>query len=89
MPQNQTPRYPARIRPHVPNAVAPADARERVELVAAARTRMETATAQLEGALGNMLSTGLANPVIEELRETILAGRRMVLRATELLRRLP
>lgn len=63
--------------------------RERIELVAAARENVKAATAQLEAALGNMLSTGVDHPVIEELRAAILAGRRILARANEIAKRLP
>src|SRR5438045_1182843 len=64
-------------------------ARRRVELVAAAEANVQAATAQLESALGNMLSTGIDHPVIEELRDTVTAGRRILARAREIAKRLP
>lgn len=63
--------------------------RHRVELVAAARENVRAATAQLESALANMLGTGIDHPVIEELRSTILAGRRILARANDIAKRLP
>lgn len=63
--------------------------RHRVELVAAARENVRAATAQLESALANMLGTGIDHPVIEELRATILSGRRILARANDISKRLP
>lgn len=69
--------------------VAARDRRRRIELVAAAEANVQAATAQLEAALGNMLSTGISHPVIEELRETVTAGRRILARARDISKRLP
>ena len=63
--------------------------RQRVELAAAAAANVQAATAQLEAALGNMLSTGIGHPVIADLRETILNGRKILARVHEVQRRLP
>ena len=63
--------------------------RERVELVAAGGAHVQAATAQLEAALGNFQSTGLDNPIIEELRDIIRAGRKILARSHEISRRLP
>lgn len=75
--------------PIVKNHEANQQARQRVELVAAARENVRAATAQFESALANILSTGIDHPVIEELRDTIMAGRRILARANDIAKRLP
>lgn len=61
----------------------------RIRLVAAAEANAEIATAQLEYALSNMLATGIDHPIIEDLRDTIVAGKRILARAREISKRLP
>ena len=72
-----------------PTVTDASEKRRRVELVAQARANVQAATAQLEAALANMMATGVDHPVLEELRETITAGRRILAKAVELSRRLP
>lgn len=77
--------------PPTPRPEAPPipPSRSRVEYVAAARAHIETSVGQLEDALGNMLATKISNPIIDELRESILVGKRMLARSSEILKRIP
>lgn len=63
--------------------------RARVEYVATARTHLETSVAQLEDALGNMVASRIDHPVIAELRDAIIDGKRMLAKAGEILKRIP
>lgn len=63
--------------------------RSRLEYVATARTHIETSVQQLEDALGNMIATRLDHPIIDELREAILIGKRMLARSSDILKRIP
>ncbi len=63
--------------------------RHLADLMITARTQIESSTAALELAYYSIKLTGIANPVLEELREAILLGRKMTARAQEILRRIP
>lgn len=65
--------------------------REHRTRVAAARAQIENATAQLELALENYAAIPVlgSHPVIDELRDTILAGRKMIARSNEIIKRMP
>ena len=69
---------------------SPITPRGRLERVTAARTRVEVATAQLEAALADMVAglDGIRNPILEELRDTILAGKRILARSADIQRRI-
>ncbi len=63
--------------------------RTRTERVAFAIAQIESSTEDLKNALDNIAATGIVNPVLEELREAIVLGRRMNARAHEILKRIP
>lgn len=58
-------------------------------MVAAAEASVEIATTQLESALISMLATGIDHPILEELRDTIVSGKKLLARAREISKRLP
>lgn len=60
----------------------------RIAAVAVARAHTEVATSELEAALANVARLGIPHPVMEDLRNAIIAGRRILAKSDELSRRL-
>lgn len=72
------------------DSVERARRRSRVERVASAQARVEMATRELVAALDDVTSLGLKDhPILEELRDAITNGRKILERARYISRHLP
>lgn len=65
--------------------------REPRERMTAARARLETSHTELERALMDVSAVPVlaTHPIMEELRDAVLAGKKMLARANDILKRMP